>query len=149
MENPPWGAEPRFELGPAIQQANYQSYPSWRKNCSRCHQISFQTPAVERGGGGGAQSTYIYLEYHSVCPLVQIRTPLSRNQKGGTHSPAGEGVQFGRLEKRPSTLSILWGGVTSPPPPPPYFPADPWIFFLRRRFRYSPPRCFLHGVCRL
>ncbi len=29
---------------------------------------------------------------------------------GGTHSPAGEGVgesQFGRLEKKPSTLSVL------------------------------------------
>ncbi len=62
-----------------------------------------------------------YLEYHSVCPVVLIGThhPLSykrvsrpRNQRGGdTHSPAGEGMQgvsqFGRLKKKPSTLSTL------------------------------------------
>jgi hypothetical protein len=62
--------------------------------------------------------------YNSVCPLVRIGTPmhpLSRmgvyppppQPKGGgrKHSPAGEGVggsQFGRLLKKPSTLSTLW-----------------------------------------
>ncbi len=48
---------------------------------------------------------YIYLEYHSVCPLVGIGNPpppphlplvsLSPpppGAKGGTHSPVGEGV---------------------------------------------------------
>jgi hypothetical protein len=33
------------------------------------------------------------------------------NQRGGKHSPAGERVgesQFGRVEKKPSTLSTLW-----------------------------------------
>jgi hypothetical protein len=38
------------------------------------------------------QSTYgIYLEYHSVCPIVGIRTtnPLSPESKGG-HTPAGD-----------------------------------------------------------
>ncbi len=44
-------------------------------------------------------------------PLPQAIVP-SRNQTGGgTHSPAGEGVkggsQFGRLEKKPSTLPTL------------------------------------------
>jgi hypothetical protein len=42
------------------------------------------------------QSTYIYLEYHSVCPLVGIGTPLPPftqasvsyplNQRGGGHT---------------------------------------------------------------
>jgi hypothetical protein len=44
----------------------------------------------------------IYLEYHSVCPLVRIGGPP-------TPSLAGEevgGSQFGRLEKR-RTLSTL------------------------------------------
>ncbi len=38
--------------------------------------------------------------------------PSPPNQRGGTHSPAVEGVgrsQFGRLEKKPSTLSKLCG----------------------------------------
>jgi hypothetical protein len=44
---------------------------------------------------------HVYLEYQSVCPLVRVGTlhPLSykrvcppQNQKGGTHSPADEGV---------------------------------------------------------
>ncbi len=51
---------------------------------------------------GGNYFLCIYLEYHSVCPLVRIGTPpfllspqasLSRPQEpkgGGTHSPAGE-----------------------------------------------------------
>ncbi len=49
-----------------------------------------------------AQSTYIHLECHSVCPPVGIGTPpipLPQasvypllNQRGGTPSPAGEGV---------------------------------------------------------
>ena len=66
---------------------------------------------------------HIYLEYHSVCPLVGIGTPhpLSRRQgytppppptNGGViHSPAGEErgeSQFRRLEKKPSSLSTLW-----------------------------------------
>jgi hypothetical protein len=44
---------------------------------------------------------HIYVEYHSVCPLVGIGTlppplspasvPLSPNQRGA-HSPAGDGV---------------------------------------------------------
>ncbi len=59
-----------------------------------------------------SQKVYIYLDYHSVCLLVRIGTPpphpLFPEPKGGTHSPAGEGVggsQLGRLEKNPSTLS--------------------------------------------
>jgi hypothetical protein len=55
---------------------------------------------------------HIYIEYHSVCPLVGIGTlppplspasvPLPPKQGGGAHSPAGEGVgesKFRRLEK--------------------------------------------------
>ncbi len=70
------------------------------------------------------QSTYIYTEYHSVCPvpsselgishppLSTASVPFPRNQKGaeGAHSPAGEGLgesQFRRLEKKLSTLPTL------------------------------------------
>ncbi len=56
----------------------------------------------------------IYIEYHSVCPLVRIVTPPTRlpqasvplpmeTGEGGTHSPACEGLgesQFRRLEKK-------------------------------------------------
>ncbi len=35
------------------------------------------------------QSTYVYLEYHSVCPLVGIGTPPPPPQEGGGQSPAG------------------------------------------------------------
>jgi hypothetical protein len=52
----------------------------------------------------------IYLEYHNVCPLVRIGTPnpspaiefVPPGTKGGMG-----GSQFGRLEKKPSTLSPL------------------------------------------
>jgi hypothetical protein len=70
-----------------------------------------------------AQSTFIPRVYHSVCLLVRIGTPhslslkrvcLPHNQGGGEigeiHTPASEGVggsKLGRLEKKPSTLSIL------------------------------------------
>jgi hypothetical protein len=65
---------------------------------------------------------HIFLEYRSVCPLVGIGTappllpqasvypPPPPNRGGGARSPAGEGVgesQFGRLEKKLSTLSTL------------------------------------------
>ncbi len=67
---------------------------------------------------GNPQSTYTYIEYHSVCPLVGIGTlppPLSPASlplppepgRGGAHSPAGEGLgesKFRRLEKKLSTL---------------------------------------------
>jgi hypothetical protein len=67
-----------------------------------------------------SQSTYI--EYHSVQyvpsselglsqPLSRQRVcPSLRNQRGGTHSPAGEGLgesQSRRLENKPSTLPTL------------------------------------------
>ncbi len=62
---------------------------------------------------------HTYLEYDSVFPLVQIGTPTpsaaSDVSPGGTHSPAGEGVgesQFGRLEKKASTLSTLCSTVS-------------------------------------
>jgi hypothetical protein len=61
---------------------------------------------------------HIYLEYQRVCSLVRIGTspppspslPPERKGGGETRSPAGDGVgggglQFGRLEKKPSTLS--------------------------------------------
>ncbi len=79
-------------------------------------------------GVRGSHKVYVYLEYHSVCPLVGIGTapypapsplpetivypPPPPNQRGGARSPAGEGEgesQFGRLEKKLSTLSDLWG----------------------------------------
>jgi hypothetical protein len=60
----------------------------------------------------------LYLEYQNVCPFVRIGSPrpLKRvcppwNQRvGGQHSLAGEGrggSQFGRLERKPGTLSTL------------------------------------------
>ncbi len=44
-------------------------------------------------------------------PLPQANVFLPRNQRGGTHSPAGEGVgefQLRRLKEKPSSLSTLW-----------------------------------------
>ncbi len=92
----------------------------------------------------------IYVEYHNVCPLVRIGNPPHPvspqrvcppplNQMwGGTHSPTGEGVgcsQFGRLEKKPSTLSTLWLTYVPPPPPNPQlslfsFLTSIFVFFL-------------------
>jgi hypothetical protein len=79
---------------------------SWINNKKNCAVLDLATHKV-----------HIYLEYHSVCPLrgslhpALLQASVSpRNQKGGTHSPAGEGVgesQFGRLEKKPSILSTL------------------------------------------
>jgi hypothetical protein len=68
-----------------------------------------------------AQSTYIPIVPQCMSPrpnwdlpppLPQASVSLPRNQRGGAHSPAGEGVaggpQFRRLEEKPSTLSTLW-----------------------------------------
>ncbi len=75
-----------------------------------------------------AQSTHtVYLEYHSVCPLVrmgpslpppppqyplpQASVSLPPEPKRDTHSPAGEGVggpNSDDCRKKPSTLSSLW-----------------------------------------
>ncbi len=66
--------------------------------------------------------TYIYIEYHSVWPLVGIGTlpPLSLASEcapppgtkgGGAQSPAGGGLgesHLRRLEKKLSTLPTLW-----------------------------------------
>ncbi len=67
---------------------------------------------------------HIYLEFHSVCPHIRIETPPSPlpkrvytttapppNQRG-TNSPVGKGggSQFGRLKKKPGTLSTQWFG---------------------------------------
>ncbi len=68
------------------------------------------------GVRGVNHKVHIYVEYHSVCPIVDtgnpspptssptsecVRVPLKEQNEGGTNSPAGEGVgesQFGRLE---------------------------------------------------
>ncbi len=65
-------------------------------------------------------TVHIYLEYYRACPPRLHRNPRPSpasecvlpppEPKGGeTHSPVGEewGSQFGRLEKKPSTLSAL------------------------------------------
>jgi hypothetical protein len=69
-----------------------------------------------------ANST-ICLEYHSVYPLVRIGThtpcpscdcvpPPPGTKREGTHSRGVRGGSyFGRLEKKPSTLSTLWSAV--------------------------------------
>ncbi len=54
---------------------------------------------------GDAHKVLLYLEYHSVCPIVRIGTPppkiphlsvsFPRNQEGDAHSPAGEGAGGG------------------------------------------------------
>ncbi len=56
---------------------------------------------------------YVYLECHSVLPLVRIETPHQEPKGGGgvhTHLRVRES-QFGRLEEKLSTLSILCGSV--------------------------------------
>jgi hypothetical protein len=67
------------------------------------------------------QKVQIYLKYNSVCTLVGIGTPPplaeasmshpSEPKEGGGHTRlGGEGVaesHFGRLEKKPYTLSSL------------------------------------------
>jgi hypothetical protein len=59
----------------------------------------------------------LYLEYHSVSPFVRIGSPRPLasvsplwNRGGGQHWLAGEGFggsQFGRLKRKPGTLSTL------------------------------------------
>ncbi len=67
----------------------------------------------------GTHKVLIYIEHHSVCPLVGIGTPPSEcalppvPKGGGAHSPAAKGVgesQFQRLEKR-LALCLLCGGT--------------------------------------
>ncbi len=81
-------------------------------------------PAIFNGGFRiGSSTKYMYTEFQSVCTLVRIGTsppPLprkrvclsTRNQKGRGYTRLRGwgygGSQFGRLEKRPSTLSTLW-----------------------------------------
>ncbi len=69
----------------------------------------------------GVQHKVLYIEHHSVCPLVGIGTPPTPlpqasaplppdKRVGGAHSPAAEGMgksQFRRLKKKLSTLSTL------------------------------------------
>ncbi len=67
------------------------------------------------------QKVYLYLEYHSVCPSSEFGplplpqtnvSPHPRNRRGAETLAcgwgAGVGSQFGRLEKKPSTLSTLY-----------------------------------------
>ena len=58
---------------------------------------------------GYVHKIHIYLEYHSVCPLVQIGTPPPEPKKGGHTCLRLRG--WG--EKKPSTLSTLWVRVTT------------------------------------
>jgi hypothetical protein len=66
---------------------------------------------------------HIYLEYHSVCPprpnwdphlLSRKRVCPPGTKGGGTHSLGAGSSQFGRLEKKPSTLSTLCPASTAP-----------------------------------
>ncbi len=71
----------------------------------------------------GKLTKYIYLEYHkcpnwdSPLPQATVPPPPTEPKGVGTHPPAGEGVggsQFGRLEKKPCTLSTLWVSLSNP-----------------------------------
>jgi hypothetical protein len=87
---------------------------------------------MNEGGGipamdGLNHKVHLYLESHSVFPLdrigpptplpqVSVTPPHPRNQRGGglqgkEHTRLwvrGWGSQYGRVEKNPRTLSILW-----------------------------------------
>ncbi len=72
---------------------------------------SFTVRVTRRG-------TIVYIEYQSVCPFVGIGSPPTppprecvppRNQRGG-HTRM-RGSQWGRLERKPGTLSTLWSMV--------------------------------------
>jgi hypothetical protein len=81
---------------------------------SGCHQTEPCSDKLETFWDDRSHKVLIYIEHHSVCPLVGIRdspTPLAasecalppRPKGGGAHSPAAKGVgesQFQRLEKR-------------------------------------------------
>jgi hypothetical protein len=71
------------------------------------------------------QKVLIYLEFHSVCPLVRFRTPTpspssecvpsNGTKRGETPSPADEGVGSPNSDdwkKKPRTLSTLWSKRT-------------------------------------
>ncbi len=69
----------------------------------------------------------LFQEYKSVCPIVRISShpapsppsecvPPPEPKGCGQHSLAGEGAggsQFGRLLKKPGTLSTLWYTVST------------------------------------
>jgi hypothetical protein len=115
---------PRYAFFVNIQRNAVLCSMAQKEQSSRAHAVLFSSYLSL------THKVKIYLEYHSVCPLVGIGTPpppppfpLARvpspGTKGrrGTHLPAGEGVgwsRFGRLEKKPSTQSTLW--LTPPPP---------------------------------
>ncbi len=83
--------------------------------------------------------TYVYREYHSVCPLVRNGTPtLSSASECAPPEPKGGGrSQFGGLEKKPSTLSTLWWTVydSLPVPFPFSFLALSFLFFNLKHSR--------------
>jgi hypothetical protein len=99
---------------------------------------------------------HVYTEYHSVCPLVGIGTPIhpfSRYRAcpsplyqggGGAQSATGEGVvksQFRRLEKKLSTLPTLCLQSSSNTPPPLHYLSPFFSFHWRHGTELTILRC--------
>ncbi len=75
-------------------------------------------PASPLVGVGSRAVLSSHLGPHPPSPASEC-VPFPKPKGKGIHSLAGEGVggggsQFGRLEKKPSTMSTLWGRKTTP-----------------------------------
>ncbi len=100
--------------------------PRYFWHCTK-NQTLLHPPPLTQGDGARGHSTkyHIYIENPRLSPrrnwdpptpspASDCVPPLWNQRRGEIHSPASEGVggaQFGRLEKKPSTLSSLWGTV--------------------------------------
>jgi hypothetical protein len=177
MEKPPWGAEPRFELRPAIYSRpttnwatlllgwfmSWFTYPRWRKNCSHCHKIFFQTPT---GVEVSEHKVHIYLEYHSVFPLFQTGAPPPplpqasvppppRNQRGGYTDVRmrGWGGRNSDDWRKSLALCLLCGAEVTSSPPPHHHPIsqlNPWICYLKTTlplFSFSVFPSWFYAIC--
>jgi hypothetical protein len=73
---------------------------------------------ASKGEGVDRRGIIVYLEYQSVCPVVDIGSshPLPASEcvspfgpkEGATLSCGLGGTQFGRLDRKPCTLNTLW-----------------------------------------
>jgi hypothetical protein len=114
-------AQPRAKMSKGVLKT---SLPIWGVVNRHCTRTRMSLRVLEIGRQRENHKVLIYLEHHSVCPLVGIGTPPTPlpqasvpsppppgPKSGGEHSPAAKGVgesQFRRLEKKLSTLPTLW-----------------------------------------